>query len=254
MNISGDLRIPTADRTALDLELAPEDPETLYLGTGGFLGGPLYKSTDGGNSWKELTENTRRLDDITDVALSPDDPHVVYVQTANLFDLYMSPDGGKTWSRRGDSGAKGDLTVDFDNAKRLYGLEEVRSEEGLEDRQVMRSPDGGRSWDVVEQGLPGGKAVRLAQDGRSGELFLLYVTEEAGRSLRVYWWEEGESWRRADSGALEIPKMPSVDDSIEPFTFARKFVVAPDRSLYLGVTNIGPAEGGLYRMKVPPRK
>lgn len=239
-NVSEDIDVSTGDRSPRDLEISPRDPETLYLGTGGFFGGPLYKSSTGGSSWKELGKDTRGLDGITDVVISSDDPQTVYVQTSWEFDLYMSPDGGQTWLRRGDP--KLDLQVAPHDASTLYGLETVRKERKVQDRLVVRSDDGGRSWNLMEDGLPDGKAIRLALDERSGMLFLLYAAEEAKRSLRVYMRAEWTDWQRVDSEGLNVPEMPSVDSSNGPVLFAKTLVVAPDHSLYLGT------QTGLYRM------
>ncbi len=98
---------------AVDLVLDPRDPDVLYatlwevyrkpwtLSSGG-EGSGIFKSTDGGNTWKELTRNKGFpkgiLGKIT-VTVSDADSQRVYANVeAEKGGLYRSDDGGKTWT------------------------------------------------------------------------------------------------------------------------------------------------------------
>jgi photosystem II stability/assembly factor-like uncharacterized protein len=102
------------DRTgAVDLIIDPSNPRVLYatlwevyrrpwqLWSGG-PGSGLYKSTDGGDSWTELTHNaglpTGVIGKMT-IAVSPADPNRVWVNVeATDGGLYRSDDGGVSWT------------------------------------------------------------------------------------------------------------------------------------------------------------
>ena len=99
---------------AVDLEMDPTNPRILYaslwqvrrtpwsLESGG-PGSGLWKSTDGGDSWVEITENEglpRGVWGISGVSVSPAAPDTVYaIVEAEEGGVFRSRDAGKTWER-----------------------------------------------------------------------------------------------------------------------------------------------------------
>jgi photosystem II stability/assembly factor-like uncharacterized protein len=97
---------------AVDLEFAPDDPQTIYASmwraerkpwtiiSGGMEGG-VYKSTDGGDNWTQLTDGLPQgLRGKSDLAVSAADPNRVYVlieAPEEKGGLYRSDDRGETW-------------------------------------------------------------------------------------------------------------------------------------------------------------
>ncbi|HKY33490.1 MAG TPA: glycosyl hydrolase [Candidatus Polarisedimenticolia bacterium] len=99
-----------ADTGCSDLAMDPQDPRVLYAGmwqfrrrpdffTSGGPGSGLYKSTDGGTTWKELTQGLPEGDKgRIAVAVAPSRPSVVYaVVEAKKTAFYRSDDLGATW-------------------------------------------------------------------------------------------------------------------------------------------------------------
>ena len=97
---------------AVDLELKPDDPRTVYatmwraerkpwtIVSGGREGG-VYKSTDGGTSWTKLGGGLPTgLFGKADLAVSPSTPNRVYalVEAKPGGGLYRSDDAGATWT------------------------------------------------------------------------------------------------------------------------------------------------------------
>ena len=98
------------------MSMSPLEPNTIYASMWDFRrqgwtfrsGGPgsgLYKSTDGGEHWTELTDaNSKGLPakpyGRIALAVAPSKPQVVYamIESANSA-LYRSDDGGKTWAK-----------------------------------------------------------------------------------------------------------------------------------------------------------
>jgi photosystem II stability/assembly factor-like uncharacterized protein len=79
-----------------DIALCETDPNVIYVGTGehavrGVMtsyGDGVYKSTDGGKSWKNIgLEKTRH---ISDVVVHPTNPEVVYVATGESINQPMA--------------------------------------------------------------------------------------------------------------------------------------------------------------------
>ncbi|MFC1782173.1 glycosyl hydrolase [Planctomycetota bacterium] len=145
------------DKTgAIDLCMDAKNPNILYAGmwqvlytpwarTSGGPGSGLYKSTDGGDSWTELTNGLPRGDKgRIGVAVSPVKPSRVWALIeAEDGGLYRSEDAGKTWSfisdymhllRRHDYYTH--IYADTQDADTVYVLTSP----------FMKSVDGGRTW------------------------------------------------------------------------------------------------------------
>jgi photosystem II stability/assembly factor-like uncharacterized protein len=86
------------------IQVAPSDPNIIYVGTGDSVGGSsgdgMYKSTDAGKTWTHigLEETTK----INKMVVDPKDPNIVIVSTQgdaqhNGRGIYRTTDGGKTW-------------------------------------------------------------------------------------------------------------------------------------------------------------
>ncbi len=98
---------------AIDLVLDPNNPRVLYASfweairrpwemVSGGPGSSIYKSTDGGDTWTDITGNPglpKGLKGRIGVALSPARPSRVWalVEAENKGGLYRSDDGGATW-------------------------------------------------------------------------------------------------------------------------------------------------------------
>jgi len=93
------------------LAVAPSDPKVIYTGTGETdiredlsSGNGVYKSTDGGSTWKHIgLEDTRQ---ISRIAIDPQNPSIVYVGALGHVygpsedrGVYKSVDGGSHWVR-----------------------------------------------------------------------------------------------------------------------------------------------------------
>ena len=92
-----------------DLALAPSNPDVIYVGTGEAnvrnsvsFGNGVYKSTDGGQSWKHMgLDDTRH---ISRIVVHPTDPDIAYVAAQGHLwgytgdrGLFKTSDGGATW-------------------------------------------------------------------------------------------------------------------------------------------------------------
>jgi photosystem II stability/assembly factor-like uncharacterized protein len=107
-----------ADTGCGDIEIDPQEPDILYAGMWQFRrypwffesGGPgsgMYRSTDGGETWAEVTEGLPAGEKgRIAVAAAPSRPNVVYatVESENTA-MYRSDDLGKTWTKTGTSSA-----------------------------------------------------------------------------------------------------------------------------------------------------
>ena len=112
---------------------SPTDPQVLYAGTVE----AIYKSTDGGESWRTL-EGLRGGITIFALLVDPADASRIYAGTTDGF--YRSLDGGETWTPRRDG--MGEVTITAlagePGGTVLYA--------GTEHRGLFRSIDAGEHW------------------------------------------------------------------------------------------------------------
>lgn len=158
------------------IAVAPSNANVLYLGMGehpvrGVMtsyGDGIYKSTDGGKTWKHLGLNKSRH--IAAIRIHPENPNIVYVAVQGAVHgptkergIYKSTDGGVTWTQsffvNEDTGAA-DLSMDADNPDILYaGMWEHRRfpwtvQSGGAGSGIYKSEDGGKTWNELTEGLP----------------------------------------------------------------------------------------------------
>ena len=103
------------DKTGVaDIAVDPVNPNTVYATTWEFRRTPysfnsggkssgIYKSTDGGKTWKELTNGLpAKPFGRTALALAPSEPNnLVAIVEAEKTGLYLSTDGGESWKKQG---------------------------------------------------------------------------------------------------------------------------------------------------------
>ncbi len=143
-----------------DLEIDPQEPDILYASmwqfrrlpwffTSGGPGSGLYRTTDGGKTWKKLTKGlpTPPWGRIA-IAIAPSRPQTLYatVEAKEKGGLYRSDDMGESWRLVNDSIFVkmrpfyfSNLVVSPDNHRVLY----------IAGITMLRSKDGGRSFDFI---------------------------------------------------------------------------------------------------------
>lgn len=126
---------------ASDLDIDPSNPDIVFAGLwkfdrkpwrydSGSTGGGLYKSSDGGKTWKKITRGLPALMGRIGVKVAPSNPRVVYVVAESKEgSLFRSNDGGESFetiSKERDLTNRGyyycDLRVDPKNERRVYVL------------------------------------------------------------------------------------------------------------------------------------
>ena len=186
------------------IAVAESDSNVLYVGTGEAClrgnityGDGVYKSLDGGRSWKHIGLRDSRH--IGAVAVHPKNPDIVLVAALGHAygpneerGVYRSADGGRSWQkvlyRDADTGAV-DVVFDPANANILYAsLWQVRRtpwslSSGGPGSGLYKSTDGGLTWTRLEgHGLPEGLLGRIGVSvaGGGGRVYALIEAHEGG--------------------------------------------------------------------------
>ena len=168
-----------------DVAVSPSNPEIVWVGTGetqprhsgySYAGTGVFKSTDGGTSWKNmgLTDTHH----IGKVLIHPSDPDIVYVAALGHFwsrnqerGVFRTTDGGESWEQVlfiSDHTGVVEMVMDPSDPRILYAAawEAVSGQavEAGEESGIYRSTDGGDSWEKLGGGLPTGPLGRAGLD------------------------------------------------------------------------------------------
>jgi photosystem II stability/assembly factor-like uncharacterized protein len=135
----------------------PRDPMVYYFGA---TGGGVWKTTDAGWTWKNVSDGFFNSGSVGAVAISASNPQVVYVGMGegclrgNLSPgdgVYKSKDGGETWEHLGLAETQhiGRIRVHPQNPDLVYVAAFGHAWGPNPERGVYRSRDGGRNWELV---------------------------------------------------------------------------------------------------------
>ena len=133
----------------------PGDPLTYYAAT---AAGGVWKSADGGLSWKPVFDDQPTAS-VGSIAVAPSDPNVVYVGTgeANIrgnvspgAGIFKSTDAGKTWRHVWKQvGQIGTMAVHPKNPDVAYAAVLGHAFGPNPERGLYRTTDGGKTWQKV---------------------------------------------------------------------------------------------------------
>ncbi len=133
------------------LAVAPTTPATLYAGT---WHGGVFVSTDAGTSWARGGRGLTNLA-VTTVAVHPTSPATVYAGTES--GLFVSVDGGATWTRILAAGAVRAVAIPPSSPSTLYGA-------AAGDSGILKSTDAGATWTSSSSGIADPDVTSLAID------------------------------------------------------------------------------------------
>ena len=158
----------------------PSQPFTFYMGS---TGGGVWKTTDAGHTWTNVSDGFFAAASMGAVEVSQSNPDIIYAGTGSSKirsnvsigrGIYKSTDAGKTWSFIGlrDSGQISTIRVDPANPDLVYVAALGDPFAPNKERGVFRSADGGKTWrNVLFVSDEVGAADLEIQPGSSKVLF-----------------------------------------------------------------------------------
>ena len=185
---------------AVDLSMDPSNPRVLYASTwkirrtpysleSGGEGSGLWKSTDGGDNWTEITGNKglpKGIWGISGVAVSPVDAGRVYaiIENEKAGGVYISNDGGETWTAGSDSRALRQRAWYY---TRIYADPQDIDGVYVMNVQYHHSTDGGRSFEASN--APHGDHHDLWIAPENNERMI--IADDGGAQVSF---DQGENW------------------------------------------------------------
>jgi photosystem II stability/assembly factor-like uncharacterized protein len=221
------------------LAFSPPDPHTLYLGTQFLL-----KTSDGGNSWNEispdLTGHVEKEQDaqpdpeapapsaITALAFSPGEAGIIWAGTSNRI-IQLTRDGGASWHDVSPPGLTEPAQILVIEASHYDGGEAYIVVGAIHESTppyIARTRDYGRTWQTIVTGLPAGEMARVVREDpkRRG---LLYAGTETGVFVSF---DDGDSW---ETMQLNLPPASVTDlnvhgNDLAASTFGRALWILDD--------------------------
>ena len=204
------------------ITMDPNNHNVLWLGTGEnnhqralAYGDGVYKSLDGGKTWKNMGLEASRQ--IGKILVDPRNSDVVYVAAEGSVwgpggdrGLYKTTDGGETWNKVleiSENTGINDVVMDPRNPDVLYASSEQRRRHvhtkigGGPESGIHKSTDGGKTWKELKRGLPsghvGGIGLAISPINPDVVYAIIEAAQDNGGFFRST--DRGESWKKMSS-------------------------------------------------------
>jgi photosystem II stability/assembly factor-like uncharacterized protein len=172
-------------------------PYEYYMGA---TGGGLWKTTDGGSTWKPVTDGQIHYSSVGGIAISPSNPDIVYIGTGeseirgNIIQgggAYKTADGGKTWTAIGlvETQVISKIRVHPTNPDLVYVAAFGHHAAPSAERGVFRSKDGGKTWEKI-----------LFRDNKTGAIELILDPKSPQVIYAALWEAYRNSWEMSSGG------------------------------------------------------
>ncbi len=198
----------------------PNNPNIYYIGS---AGGGIFKTTDGGFSWKAIFEK-EPVSSIGDIELAPSNPNLIWVGTGesnirnnvlNGKGVYYSPDAGATWKCMGltDVGQISKIIINPNNPDIVFVAALGHAWGPNIDRGLYKTIDGGKTWKKVLFVNDTTGVSDIAMQPDNPEIMLAgtwqvvrypWALNDGGDGSGIYQSKDGgDTWKKINEG---IPK------------------------------------------------
>ncbi len=208
------------------------DPLTYYFGS---VGGGVWKTTDAGLNWKNVSDGFFNSGSIGAIAVAQNDPNVIYVGTGEHSvrgvmsshgdGMYKSTDAGKTWKHIGlpDSRQIAAVRIHPANPDIVYVAVQGSVWKGGNQRGVYKTIDGGGTWRQVLYVNETTSAADLSMDITNPRILYAgmwdnkrdpWRVRSGGQGSGIYKsTDSGETWEKMEKGLPEVMGKVAVDVS-----------------------------------------
>ncbi len=233
------------------------DPSTPLIFYFGSVDGGVWKTTDAGADWTNISDKYFKNSSIGAISVAPSDPNVIYVGTGESDlrgdltygeGMYKSVDAGKTWSFAGLAETRhiARIQVDPKNPDVVYVAAFGRAFGPNKERGVYKSVDGGKTWKNVLFVNDSTGAIDLAMDPANPRILYAAMWQaqrmpwgftSGGKGSGLYKsTDSGETWKNiSENKGLPKGVIGRMGIAISPAN--------PDRVW----ASVEAEEGGMYR-------
>ncbi|MEO0092033.1 MAG: YCF48-related protein [candidate division WOR-3 bacterium] len=169
---------------SLSIAINPSSPNTVYIGGTTGNGIKLFKTTNGGTNWTDLSANLSG-EAVLSIAIHPTQTNTILVGT--YYGIYRSTDGGMTWNPTNFYNECPVIKFSPNSPNIVYA--------GSYDGNVYKSTDAGQSWNPTGSGISGYEVRNLLIDLAS--FSIVYVGTELGCYKTT---NSGTYWQSANTG------------------------------------------------------
>jgi WD40 repeat protein/tRNA A-37 threonylcarbamoyl transferase component Bud32 len=186
----------------------PRDAKRLWLIS--HCGARLALSEDGGETFEMVESFPQNVCGRTFLLVHTDGKRMYVVDTANF---YRSDDGGETWQSPGELDDPYAAVLDPSNPDVVYV--------GLTHNGVLKTENGGLTWQQVNIGLTNPSISELAIDPANPQI--IYAATDGGAFVSV---DGGENWWSVQEGLGLNPIVYSI--AVDPNDSSKVYAVTPD--------------------------
>ncbi len=197
----------------------PNNSNVIWVGSGennnqrsASYGDGVYKSTDGGKSWKNM--GLKNSEHTGMIKVDPKNSDIVYVAAYGPLwskggdrGIYKTTDGGKTWKKIltvSEYTGFNEIHIDPRYSNILYASAHQRFRQGYSyisggpESNLYKSNDGGLTWDTLSNGLPAGDKGRIGLSISPANPDYIYaIIEATGKNGGVFRsTDRGSSWTK----------------------------------------------------------
>jgi photosystem II stability/assembly factor-like uncharacterized protein len=198
------------------------DPLTYYMGS---TGGGVWKTTDGGLNWHNISDGYFEMGSVGAIAVSESNPNIVYcgmgehapraVMTSYGDGVYKSTNGGKTWKHMGLPKTQhiSRIQIHPSNPDIVFVAAQGNLYGPNKERGVYKSIDGGKTWKQVLYVNELAGCSEISMDMNDPEVLYASIWEHqrlpwkiisGGEGSALYKSEDaGETWKKMEKG---LPK------------------------------------------------
>ncbi|MEM6864952.1 MAG: glycosyl hydrolase, partial [Bacteroidota bacterium] len=232
----------------------PGEPNLFYFGA---TGGGVWKTLDGGRSWKNISDGFFG-GSIGAVEVAKSDPNVIYVgggektlrgNVSSGYGVWKTEDAGKTWKKAGLEKSRHvpRLRIHPTDYNTVYAAVLGNIYKPTKERGVYKSTDGGKSWRQVLFVNDQSGAVDLTFDPNNPRILYAATWRAQRTPYSLSSGGDGSAlWKSTDSGETwtEISKnegfpkdtLGIIGVSVSPINSERVFAIVENKE-----------KGGLYR-------
>jgi photosystem II stability/assembly factor-like uncharacterized protein len=187
----------------------PVDRNVFYFGS---TGGGVWTTTDGGLSWRNVSDGFFKAASVGALSVAPSDPNVIYVGMGECSirgnvsrgdGVYKSTDAGRTWQHMGLAETQNiaEIAIHPSDPDTVYVAAFGHVWGPNPERGIFRSRDGGKNWEKVLHKSDKAGAIDISMDPTNPRILYAAIWEaDRGPHYLSSGGEDSGMWRSTDGG------------------------------------------------------